>query len=212
MLLQGILFGISLSFLIGPLLFAVVEAGISQGFRAGIAVASGIWLSDVLFVCAILWSVETLAAMMAADGFKHWVGILGGAVLLVFGAGSYFSNAGQQASTALTANGIAARSNLTWWLRGFLLNTINPGTIFFWIGIISAVVVPNQWNKQQTLVFFGGMLGTLVLTDTLKAWAAKRIRKFLTPQHILQVQRGIGLLLMLFGLVLILKVLINMEG
>ncbi len=209
MFLQGVLFGISLSFLIGPLLFAVVEAGIGQGFRAGIAVAAGIWISDVLFVGAILWSVDTLAAITEIDGFKHWVGIFGGALLLAFGAGSFFSKSSQKASAALVENGIEKRSNLAWWLRGFLLNTINPGTIFFWIGIISAVVVPNHWNKQQTLVFFGGMLGTLVLTDTLKAWAAKRIRQFLTPQHIRQVQRGIGLMLMMFGMMLIGRVLIG---
>lgn len=212
MLLQGILFGISLSFLIGPLLFAVVEAGIGQGFRAGIAVAAGIWISDVLFVGAILWSVETLAAITSIDGFKHWVGIFGGGLLLAFGAGSLFSKSGQEASAALAENGIEKRSNLAWWLRGFLLNTINPGTIFFWIGIISAVVVPNHWNKEETLLFFGGMLGTLVLTDTLKAWAAKRIRQFLTPKHIQQVQRGIGLMLMLFGAVLIIKVLVGGDG
>jgi len=86
---------------------------------------------------------------------------------------------------------------------------VNPGTIFFWLGIVSAVVVPNGWNQQETLVFFGGMLGTLVLTDTLKAWAAKSIRGFLTPKHIRQVQQGIGLVLMLFGLVLIFRVIIS---
>jgi threonine/homoserine/homoserine lactone efflux protein len=208
MLLQGILFGISLSFLIGPLLFAVVEAGIGQGFRAGISVAAGIWVSDVLFVGAILWSVDTLAAITQIDGFKQSVGAFGGVLLLAFGAGSFFSNSGQKARTALAEEGIKKRSYLAWWLRGFLLNTVNPGTIFFWIGIISAVVVPNHWDKQETLVFFGGMLGTLVITDTLKAWAAKRIRQFLTPKHIRQVQRGIGLMLMVFGVVLIGRVLI----
>ncbi len=208
MLLQGILFGISLSFLIGPLLFAVVEAGIAQGFRAGVAVAAGIWVSDVLFVGAILWGVDTLAAVTQVDGFKQWVGVFGGLLLLAFGAGSFFSKQGRKAGAVPAENSIEQRSNLAWWLRGFLLNTVNPGTIFFWIGIISAVVVPNHWNEPQTLIFFGGMLGTLVITDTLKAWAAKRIRQFLTPEHIRQVQRGIGLMLMVFGAVLIGRVLV----
>lgn len=207
MLIQGILFGISLSFLIGPLLFAVLEAGIAQGFRAGIAVAAGIWVGDIFFVSIVLLSVETLSALLAIDGFREWVGLCGGLLLLGFGAGNFFSKKHQKVDKNLTEHSFHKRSYQVWWLRGFLLNIINPGTIFFWLGLVSAVVVPNRWNKQESLIFFGGMLGTLILTDTLKAWAAKRIRRFLTPLHIRQVQKGIGLLLMLFGLVLILRVL-----
>ncbi len=94
-----------------------------------------------------------------------------------------------------------------YWLRGFLLNTINPFTVFFWLGIASAVVAPDQWQPSETLRFFGGMLGTLVLTDTLKAYAAKRVRRFLTPGHTRWVQRGIGLTLVIFGLVLAVRVI-----
>ena len=206
MLLQGILLGISLSFLIGPLLFTVVQAGILQGFRAGIAVAAGIWVSDVLFVVAIMWGIDALAALTAMEGFRFWVGIWGGILLLVFGFGSVFSKVKQ----ADVAEGLVKKRTLFhWWLRGFLINTINPGTIFFWLGIVSAVVMPNNWSQQESFIFFGGMLATLILTDTLKAWAAKHIRQFLTPKHIQQIQRGIGLILMIFGLVLIFKVFLN---
>jgi threonine/homoserine/homoserine lactone efflux protein len=210
MLLQGILLGISLSFLVGPLLFAVVQAGIGQGFRAGMAVAAGIWVSDLLFVVTILWGVELLAAITAMAGFKFWSGVFGGLLLIGFGAHSMFTktkNPKQESNVENTST--VKPSYLRLWLRGFLINTINPGTVFFWLGIVSAVIVPNSWNQEDTLIFFSGMLGTLVLTDTLKAWAAKRIRNWLTPQHIALVQKGIGATLMIFGAVLILKALIS---
>jgi threonine/homoserine/homoserine lactone efflux protein len=203
MLIQGMLLGISLSFLIGPLLFAVVEAGIGQGFRAGISVAAGIWLSDVFYVGVVLWGVETISSITALPGFETWAAILGGTLLIGFGAGSFFSKKHITANTDLIASGFERRSYWHWMLRGFLINTFNPGTIFFWLGIVGAVVVPNGWNKPQTLVFFGGMLGTLVVTDTLKALAAKRIRKYLTPNHIRMTQKAIGALLMVFGLVML---------
>ena len=76
-----------------------------------------------------------------------------------------------------------------------------------WLGIVSGLILPNRWNRQETLVFFGGMLGTLVITDTLKAWAAKSIRRFLTPRHVMQVQRGIGIALIIFGIALIFRVM-----
>jgi threonine/homoserine/homoserine lactone efflux protein len=203
MLVQGILLGFSLSFLIGPLLFAVVQAGIAQGFRAGVAVAAGIWVSDALFLCLILCGVETLEAMTALEGFRFWAGILGGMLLLIFGLTSFFSSEHQ----AVGAVAKKKRTYRHWWLRGFLINTVNPGTLFFWLGTVSAVVIPSGWHNRETTVFFGGMLGALVLTDTLKAWAAKSISSFLTPGHIRNVQKTIGLLLVTFGLGLIFNVL-----
>lgn len=213
MLLQGILLGISLSFLVGPLLFAVVEAGIAHGFRAGVTVASGIWLSDILFVSAILWSVQSLAALTQGAGFRFWAGIVGGILLMLFGAASFWAGKKKKRlsephfteSIDILLPESKTCNYYHLWLRGFLINTINPGTIFFWLGIVSAVVAPKGWTTGQSLVFFSGMLGTLVITDTLKAWAARSVRQFLTPAHIRQVQKGIGLVLAVFGLVLLYK-------
>lgn len=205
MLVQGIFLGISLSFLIGPLLFAIVEAGISQGFRAGVSVASGIWTSDVLYVLAAFYGIEAMEALVALPDFKLWAGILGGLLLFGFGLGSLLKAKGPVESPdtpQLQHVTKTSKTYLWWWVRGFLLNTINPGTVFFWLGIVSAVVVPSGWTKQEMLVFFGGMMGTLVITDTSKAWAAKKLRKFLTPRHTSQIQRGIGWLMIGFGVFL----------
>lgn len=208
MLLQGILLGISLSFLVGPLLFAIVEAGISQGFRAGVSVASGIWASDLFYVILSFYGIEAMEAIVALPNFKMWAGLAGGLLLTGFGLGSFLKAQKRiQLPESLSGEDQTVNKHhktyLWWWIRGFLLNTINPGTIFFWLGIVTAVVVPSGWKRTEMLIFFGGMLGTLILTDILKAWAAKRLRRFLTPGHIQQIQRGLGLLLIVFGLVLV---------
>ena len=213
MLLQGIVLGLSLSFMVGPLLFAILQAGIERGFRAGLAVAGGIWLSDVLYVLAVLYGLEMLAAMTALPDFKLWSGIAGGSLLVAFGAGNLLAKKPpgtmqqpedntHHPETLATKN----RTYSTYFFRGFLLNTINPFTVFFWLGITGAVLIPNGWNDTQILIFFGGMLGTLILTDALKAYAAKRIRHFLTPRHSRQVRQGIGILLIVFGVVLMARV------
>ncbi len=206
MIFQGVLLGLSLSFMIGPLFFSIVEAGIAQGFRAGMAVALGIWMSDVLYVALVLQGVDVLARMTALPGFRMWAGVIGGVLLVVFGLGSWFT-AGKLSIPDSDSN--KAQRNRTlknYWLRGFLLNTINPFTVFFWLSIAGAVIIPNGWNAWDSIYFFGGMLSTLVLTDTLKAYGARQIRKFLTPQHTFWVQRGIGLTLLVFGVVLIARV------
>lgn len=230
MLIQGILLGISLSFMVGPLLFSIVQAGIERGFRAGLAVAGGIWFSDVLYVLLVQYGMEALTAVTSLPDFRLWSGLAGGMLLAAFGLGNLFfkktpglspeKTGGSEAAQAGTARNrdmqndpdaglpdAKHRTYFAYWLRGFLMNTVNPFTVFFWLGIAGAIIIPNGWQTEQILVFFGGMLGTLVVTDTLKAYAAKRVRRFLTPGHIQWVQRGIGFLLLVFGAVLVARVL-----
>lgn len=209
MLLQGILLGVSLSFMIGPLLFAIVEAGIGQGFRAGVSVAAGIWFSDVLYMLAALYGLEAMETVVSFPHFKVFAGVLGGLLLAGFGFGSLWK---ARAAVPVTEGSDipetpvkSPKTYLWWWIRGFLLNTVNPGTVFFWVGIVSAVVLPSDWGKSEIVVFFGGMLSTLVVTDTLKAWAAKRLRRFLTARHTQQIQRVLGIVLLVFGVVLLLR-------
>ncbi|MBK8969238.1 MAG: LysE family transporter [Lewinellaceae bacterium] len=197
MLLEGALLGLSLSFMVGPLLFAIVQASLERGFRAGFALAAGIWTSDVLYITLVYHGVDALATLTALPHFRLWAGLLGGAVLVIFGLGTFLRKRVPIADTHHTtadrvldaldgpeAPGVE-HNWMRWgypgyWLRGFLLNTINPFTVFFWLGIASAVIVPNQWAPKETLGFFSGMLITLIATDTLKAYAAKRVRHFLT--------------------------------
>ena len=214
MLLQGIVLGLSLSFMVGPLLFAILQAGIERGFRAGLAVAGGIWLSDVLYVLAVQSGMGALAAVTAMPAFRLWSGIAGGLLLVGFGAGNLLAKKPletmqQTEGKVHLAENQAKRNRAysVYFLRGFLLNTVHPFTFFFWLGITGAVLIPNGWDGVQIWVFFGGMLGTLVATDTLKAYAAKRIRHFLTPRHTQQVRQAIGVLLIVFGIVLVGRVL-----
>lgn len=213
MLLQGILLGISLSFLVGPLMFAIVEAGIGQGFRAGVSVAAGIWVCDLLYVLAVFYGVESIEALVALPHFKMWAGLTGGLLLAGFGISTIWKTrhpiqVSESLHPAAWLKKDKHKTYFWWWVRGFLLNTVNPGTVFFWLGIVTAVVVPSGWSRHEMLIFFGGMMGTLIVTDILKAWAAKALRRFLTPAHSRNLERGIGFLMIVFGLVLAVRAII----
>jgi threonine/homoserine/homoserine lactone efflux protein len=219
MIAEGMLLGLTLSFMVGPIMFSIVQAGIEGGFRAGLAAASGIWTCDFLYIVLLRYGVDTMAVLVSVPGFRFWVALLGGILLIVFGLVSLFNkrvvtgdNDQTHADRLLDRwdgkekPGVAhnwKQMGLHWyWLRGFLLNIVNPGTLFFWIGIATAVVIPNHFSGNEISQFFGSMLAVLIATDTLKAYAAKRLREWLTPGHIRKLHIGIGLTLIVFGLVI----------
>ena len=199
---KGILLGFSLTFLIGPLFFSIIQTGIERGFRAGLAFAAGVWASDAFFVAAVLFGVRQIKWLTEQPSFVRWSGVGGGLLLLSFGAGCFFG----KNRFEMAASPLSSASFLSLFGKGFLINTINPFTVFFWLGITTAVLVPNGWSFSQSLVFFGAMLTTLALTDAAKAFLAKKIGGWLTEKHIGWVRRGIGFLLVAFGLAMIYRV------
>jgi threonine/homoserine/homoserine lactone efflux protein len=202
MLFQGILLGISLSLMIGPLLFAIVQAGLERGFRAGMAVAVGIWISDFVLLALLYFGMDALSALTALPGFRFWAGLCGAALLLLFGLGAWISS-GKPPDVQAGLDAFRSRNSYSGYgLRGFLLNTVNPFTLFFWIGIGGAFVVPNSGDVRAIVLFFSGMFGALMAADVLKAWGAKKLRQMLEPALILKIRRTIGLVLIGFGVAL----------
>jgi threonine/homoserine/homoserine lactone efflux protein len=201
LLIKGFLLGLTLSFMIGPLFFSVVEATLERGTRAGLALASGIWASDLGFIFVVERGLRSIEALVAVPGFRFWAGVVGGGVLVAFGVGSWL-----KARAATNANATEQQILMDekgWWgplLRGFVINTLNPGTLIFWLGTATGIVVPNGWSTADMSLFFGAMMSVLVVTDVLKVYGAKRLRQWLTPSHILLVRRTIGAVLLAFGL------------
>jgi threonine/homoserine/homoserine lactone efflux protein len=210
LLLKGLLLGFTLSFMIGPLFFSIVEATLDRGYRAGLAVAAGIWCSDILFILAVQKGMEAMKHIVALNGFRFWAGILGGLMLIAFGLTTWLNGKKTNSVSAKEQQILVEEKGITGlWLRGFLINSFNPGTLVFWLGTATGIVAPQGWNTFETYLFFGAMMAVLILTDALKIYGAKFLRVWLTPTHILMVRRSIGLVLFVFGLVLALSEVIG---
>ncbi|MEY4903913.1 MAG: hypothetical protein RLZZ292_1728, partial [Bacteroidota bacterium] len=83
LLLEGTLWGIALSILVGPIFFAVIQAGIERGFRAAIILSTGVWLSDLLYIIAAYTGVSYLTVWINDPHFKELFGIIGGGILIL---------------------------------------------------------------------------------------------------------------------------------
>ena len=47
---DGVMLGLTLTILLGPIFVALTQTGIQHGIRAGVAVGTGIWVSDFIVI------------------------------------------------------------------------------------------------------------------------------------------------------------------
>ena len=80
-LIKGIISGITVRFMIGPIFFALMELTISKGWRCGFFYVLGVLISDVV----LIYAVETILVQFPFDNIKSHIGLVGGILLIVFG-------------------------------------------------------------------------------------------------------------------------------
>ena len=201
-LFSGIQMGLLLATLAGPIFFTLLQTGIERGFRAGMSVSVGEILSDVLYISAAYFGLTWLMTHVNKDAFTLYVGILGGIILVVFGLMSILA----KTPVSTDAKAVDAKTLVGFFGKGFIINTINPFTLIFWMATTSEVIAKN-YTPAEAFGFYSGIMGTIFLFDVLKVWGAKKIRAYLKPHYLVWVRRISGAGLIIFGIVLVVKVL-----
>jgi len=203
--LQGLQYGLLLTIMVGPIFFAIIQTGVEEGFKAGATVGLGIWFSDLLYILFVYFSVAFASQLLQNRIFTLSTGIIGSGILIAIGIGVFLSKA---PSFSHTHEAKRKSSYFSLFSRGFLINTINPFTIFFWFSIMSSIVVNNTLSTSQASLFFGTIMGTIIITDLLKAFLAKKISAKLTQSHIALTRKITGIILVLFGIGILVRVLV----
>ncbi len=208
LLWNGIKLGLVLSVLTGPIVFALLQTSIEQGFRAGVMVAMGIWISDLIFVAVTYFGVSYVAELAKWDGLEFWLGVAGGVILLVVG-GSMLLLKPPPVEHFEQKKAVRFSSRFSLWTKGFLINTVNPFTFFFWLGVSGMLFTEKALQPDEAQLFYGGLLGTIVFTDSIKVGLAKSLRRWLKPKNILLIRKIAGITLLVFGIVLFVRALNN---
>ncbi len=192
--------GFLLSFMIGPVFFVLLETSAIKGFRAALSFNIGVIIADTLFIVAAYFSSYQLLENLSNQPGLY---VFGGAILLVYGVTTFFK---QGAKNMIKAPIRATKGDyLGLLVKGFLLNFINIGVLVFWLGVI-IIVGPSLNNEPVRIrVFFGTMLGAYFVMDLFKILLAKQLKRKLTYERIRLVKKGIGIILVICGVVLIVK-------
>lgn len=192
--LNGLLFGLIFIFSFGPGFFALIQTSITRGIKPALYTAAGISLSDAFYVSLVLLGI---ANYLEDSEVRLWMGIIGLIVIVTYAIYSWFKKPKIYTQSDLVETKI---NSLKFFAKGFLLNGLNPFILIFWIGIISVVTVNYEYSIDQQKYFFGGVLSTIIIMDTIKVLLANRLKHLITPSIILVLNRSVGVILLLFGL------------
>lgn len=205
---QAIIVGFFLSFMIGPVFFMLIQTSIIKGARAAIVFDLGVVLGDIVFILIAYFGSKSLLERIKDDPRLFFIG---GLILLVYGIITYIDKSQKTVVDDETLV-LPEKTNYTkLFFKGFLLNFINVGVLAFWLGMI-VVVGPNlEMDAHKIFNYFAVILISYFITDIGKILLAKQLKKKLTPAVIYKVKRGMGILLMIFGIALMLKGFIPKE-
>lgn len=203
---EGILLGLLVTISLGPAFFAIIQTGITKGFKHGAFMALGISFSDMLLV-AISYLIG--ARLFDDPQNKVYVGLIGGIILIIFGSVSWAKKPDILKRRHLNYPAPSGKPLYLYTIRGFFLNVANPFLFFFWFGALGFVGknAPEGKLLESTIAFFAGTFATIFATDLLKSYVGGRIKGFLRPRKEIILNKLVGIALVIFGVILIFRTL-----
>jgi threonine/homoserine/homoserine lactone efflux protein len=191
---KGLLFGLILSFMVGPVFFALIQTSIEYGFKAGLFMAFGVAMSDSMYIAI---SYSGLSQISENIQLKFFLGLVGALIMVGFGLNYIFRPIPKKGLKRYEMN---SNSHLRKILKGFMLNSLNPFILLFWLGVAGLVTVEMHFNFDQASFFYVGVIAMVLTMDITKSFLATRLRTFVTPHFMNIINRIVGIVLILFGI------------
>ncbi|MEX2233855.1 MAG: LysE family transporter [Cyclobacteriaceae bacterium] len=198
-ILNGVISGIVLAFLVGPVFFTIIQTSIERGFGSGALVAVGVSLSDTFYITLTYLGVYQL---FDNGSFREYLAYFGGMVLLIFGVYYLFV----KSKRLYQFDPEKVQVNNPWKLvgKGFIINGLSPMVLIFWLGTVGVATTKLGYSTpNEAIPFFASIVSTVFFTDVLKAKLADKLRRLLTPKFIRNLNIILGFVLLIFGVRLI---------
>jgi len=208
--IKGLAISLLLIFSVGPVIFITIKQSVNHGRRGGFSFVTGVWLSDIIWVILSICFSEAVKTLLH---FKVPIGIAGCCFLI--GMGVYFTFIKKMAPrrtqepVEIAGDVITPQGKKTNYFAifgsGFIINTVNPGVIAFWIGI--AVSLATDYTFSQRIIIFITCLVINILADVGKVLGAGNLGKKLSDKNILLINRISGFLYLVFGFGILLGII-----
>lgn len=202
--LKGLALGLVLALSVGPVIFTIIKQSLNNGHKGGFSFVAGVWISDILLVTLS----NTLTALVSSlQEHSATIAYGGGGFLIAMGIYFVFFKKTAVAGDALTGEArFRKRDMARIFASGFIINTLNPGVILFWLGNATALSVSH--SLKQRIVIFAVCLLINMAADVAKVMAAGTLGRKLTVRTLSIINKIAGTILIGFGIALIWDVIV----
>lgn len=197
---EGFATGMMLTIMLGPVTMIILRYGLQVNRLAGLWAAAGTWVSDFVFIGLTYWMTTTIDSWSQQPGIRLTMFLTGGFGLLVMGA----LMLRVKKKSFSTDSDVVQASYIQAFVGGFLVNSLSPFTLFFWLG--AAVFLHLQ--SDNPIWYYAGLMLALAAGDFTKAWLAPKLSSWLKESHVYWIQivagiliAGTGLYVMIVGLI-----------
>ncbi|MES2266551.1 MAG: LysE family transporter [Bacteroidota bacterium] len=199
-IISGIGFGLVLTFITGPVFFALIKTSIEKGFHAGLSLALGVVTSDMVFVGAILFGSQYFD-ISAND--KTIAGIVGSIILFTIGIYYIFKKADVNYNNTIPKK----INHAGYFLKGFVMCIFNPTVLLHWTVVIGVASTQFHAGIHNRLLKIAVMFLTILIIqfglDAVKAFYANKLREKISPKFVHRLNEVAGIALIIASLVLI---------
>lgn len=212
-LLNGIISGLILSFLIGPVFFVLLETSIKKGVKNAIFIDVGVIISDVLYLLLAYFFAQKVNEVLSDN---HYVKYIAALVFITMGVVSIMTRDKPKKKKQIDIDEVLKeeptiktrfrkRTAIGLILKGIGLNAINPGVLIYWIAACTAATEKLHVSENQMIYYFGATLLTMFGIDLLKIYFARKLKTKMTPKMISNISVVIGIFFIVFGIMFVFR-------
>ena len=191
LLVNGLISGLLLTSMVGPITLTILRYGVVSGHRTGMAVAAGTWMSDIVFIVPTWFLTAGMEAWLEQSGVRPTLHVVGGLGLIALGG----MLVRKTARAEVQAADVSRRYYRQALVAGFFVNSLSPFTLFFWLGAAVFLRAGEAWAGW----YYIGLMATLMAGDVAKAWMAPKLASRIAAHHYRWFEIGAGVVVALSG-------------
>jgi L-lysine exporter family protein LysE/ArgO len=183
--IYGFLWGFALCFTFGPAFFAIIQVSIEGSYKKGILMTLGVVFTDAVLMFFAIFGTSLIPDI---PHFDQIMALLGAILLLVMGSYSIFKNQKPIKYEATTVGSL-----LYFFMKGALLNILNPTNFLFVISTTAYLKAALHFNINEIKLFYGSSLFATFIAEALISIYASKIKKKITPKTIKLINQIAGI-------------------
>lgn len=208
----GIVLGVTLAFMVGPVFLLLIEISLTKGVGKAIVFDLGVLLADIIFIVLVGFGSTFIQQINNVS----WVFAIGGILIIGYGIYNIYNakrkrkNIDQQAHLPQITG-----SNALYLIKGFFLNFMNVGVLAYWLTTTVTLRAAIQGSANETALlwaYFTSTVAAYFATDLVKVFMAQRLKARLTTEVLIKIERTVGFILIVFGAFLILRGYLHTQG